>query len=130
MHRDQRIANDVAQFTMQLATVFNLIVINPLIVVYYTYALWRLNGGIGPLAIYAYFLLGAVINRAIMSPLLPSSSARCAARHSVCVACCLTTTPLCGGRGGRRCKRAISALRTSRAACTPSRPPFIGWCSC
>lgn len=68
--RDQRITQDVSQFTQQLSAVFNLIVINPLIVVYYTYALAEINGGLGPVSVYAYFVVGAIINKTIMSPLV------------------------------------------------------------
>eukprot|EP00050_Salpingoeca_kvevrii_P009135 m.307438 g.307438 ORF g.307438 m.307438 type:complete len:627 (-) comp19947_c0_seq1:119-1999(-) len=67
---DQRISTDVALLTQQLGQVLAQIVITPLAILYYSYTLADIMGYTGPLIVYAYFLVGVIINKLIMAPLV------------------------------------------------------------
>jgi ATP-binding cassette subfamily D (ALD) protein 4 len=47
----------------------NLIII-PLLIIFYTYQCWSLAGYVGPLFIYAYFILSAITSRLLINPIV------------------------------------------------------------
>ncbi|EYC45552.1 hypothetical protein Y032_0424g1224 [Ancylostoma ceylanicum] len=66
---DQRITQDVEKLCRLLATkITPSLLVAPFVIAYYTYKTWQTAGGFGVGIIYAYFLLGAVINRILISP--------------------------------------------------------------
>lgn len=67
---DQRITQDVDKLAISFGGVLVAVIITPLTIVYYTYNLSRILGFLGPVAIYGYFIAGAVVNRLLMTPLV------------------------------------------------------------
>ena len=67
---DQRITQDVDKFCQQLSEISPKLLISPLTIGYYSYQCFNNTGYFGPLTIYGYFIVGSVINRIIMSPIV------------------------------------------------------------
>eukprot|EP01114_Cavostelium_apophysatum_P024712 TRINITY_DN976_c0_g1_i2.p1 TRINITY_DN976_c0_g1~~TRINITY_DN976_c0_g1_i2.p1 ORF type:complete len:603 (-),score=109.23 TRINITY_DN976_c0_g1_i2:19-1827(-) len=67
---DQRITQDVDNFSTTLATTFSNCVTSPLLIVVYTYRCAAQIGWYAPLIVLGYFLLGYIINKFIMSPIV------------------------------------------------------------
>jgi ATP-binding cassette subfamily D (ALD) protein 4 len=68
---DQRIAQDIRRFSDTLSDkIAPKLIITPLTVAYYTYKCWDSVGYFAPILVYVYFLIGAVINKLIMSPIV------------------------------------------------------------
>ncbi|KAJ2815088.1 hypothetical protein GGI24_006165, partial [Coemansia furcata] len=67
---DQRITQDVERLASSIATILPELLIAPFLVVYYTVQCWSMAGPLGPLAIYAYFVAGALSTRAVMAPII------------------------------------------------------------
>ncbi|KAJ2063100.1 hypothetical protein GGI17_001947 [Coemansia sp. S146] len=69
---DQRITQDVERLASSIATILPELLIAPFLIVYYTVRCWSMAGPLGPLAIYAYFVAGALSTRAVMPPIIRS----------------------------------------------------------
>ena len=70
MNRDQRITQDVDNFSSTLGTIVQNCITAPLIICYYTYLTWKKIDWFAPLIIATYFFLGYLINKIIMSPIV------------------------------------------------------------
>ena len=67
---DQRISQDVDKFSLQFSDISSKLLISPLTIGYYSYKCFTNTGYFGPLTIYGYFIIGSIINRIIMSPIV------------------------------------------------------------
>ena len=67
---DQRITQDVDKFSQQLSEISPKLLISPLTIAYYSYQCFTNTGYFGPLSIYGYFIVGSIVNRIIMSPIV------------------------------------------------------------
>ncbi|PIO72861.1 ABC transporter transmembrane region 2 [Teladorsagia circumcincta] len=67
---DQRITQDVEKLCNVLATKLTpSLLIAPFVIAFYTFKTWQTAGGFGVGFIYIYFIIGAVLNRILISPL-------------------------------------------------------------
>ncbi|CAB3399102.1 unnamed protein product [Caenorhabditis bovis] len=72
---DQRITQDADKLTKILATsIIPTVLLSPFIVTYYSIKVWNTAGGWGVGLNFAYFLIGVVINRILISPLTPNAA--------------------------------------------------------
>ncbi|XP_077989164.1 lysosomal cobalamin transporter ABCD4-like [Glandiceps talaboti] len=67
---DQRITQDVDRLCRQFSQCIAVLLISPFTIGYYTYKCYESTGWYGPVFIYAYFILGTIINKFIMSPVV------------------------------------------------------------
>uniref|UniRef100_A0A1D1Y5J1 ATP-binding cassette sub-family D member 4 n=1 Tax=Anthurium amnicola TaxID=1678845 RepID=A0A1D1Y5J1_9ARAE len=67
---DQRIAQDIENFSEKLRLICQDIIITPVLIIYYTYKTWILSGYLGPLLIYVYFIVGVIASRFLITPLV------------------------------------------------------------
>ncbi|KAI8367703.1 ATP-binding cassette sub-family D member 4-like protein [Radiomyces spectabilis] len=67
---DQRIAQDIERFSDTLRKIVEQLIIMPLLLISYTWQCWKVSGFMGPLFIYAYFILGSVISRRFIKPIV------------------------------------------------------------
>ncbi|XP_028351978.1 lysosomal cobalamin transporter ABCD4 isoform X2 [Physeter macrocephalus] len=67
---DQRISQDVERFCRQLSSMASKLIISPFTLVYYTYQCFQSTGWLGPVSIFGYFLLGTVVNKMLMGPIV------------------------------------------------------------
>ena len=67
---DQRITQDVDKFCQQFSEISSKLLISPFTIAYYSYQCFVSTGYIGPVSIYVYFVIGSIINRIIMSPIV------------------------------------------------------------
>ncbi|KHN82623.1 ATP-binding cassette sub-family D member 4 [Toxocara canis] len=68
---DQRITQDVERMCNKLAiNVLPSILIGPFVVAWYTYKTAQTAGGLGIAIIYGYFVLGTVVNKILLSPMV------------------------------------------------------------
>ena len=67
---DQRITQDVDKFCSQLSDISSKLLISPLTIIYYSYKCFKNTSYYGPVCIYVYFVIGSIINRMIMSPIV------------------------------------------------------------
>nr|XP_054756911.1 lysosomal cobalamin transporter ABCD4-like [Lytechinus pictus] len=67
---DQRITQDVERLCNQLSLVVPTLIVSPFTIATYTYLTYEITGYLGPLVIYCYFIIGSVINKFIMSPVV------------------------------------------------------------
>ncbi|KAJ1884783.1 hypothetical protein LPJ66_010441, partial [Kickxella alabastrina] len=67
---DQRVTQDIERLTGSLATILPELLIAPFLIAYYTVKCWAMSGVIGPLSIYFYFVLGVLISRCAMPPVI------------------------------------------------------------
>ncbi|PKY17166.1 hypothetical protein RhiirB3_403915 [Rhizophagus irregularis] len=67
---DQRIAQDVENFSEKLRLNCQEIIVAPILIIYYTYKTWTLSGYFGPLVIYVYFIVGLISSRFLIVPLV------------------------------------------------------------
>ncbi|XP_028920309.1 lysosomal cobalamin transporter ABCD4 isoform X2 [Ornithorhynchus anatinus] len=67
---DQRISQDVERFCRQLSSISSRLLISPFTLVYYTYQCFRSTGWLGPGSIFAYFVVGTLVNRVLMGPIV------------------------------------------------------------
>jgi ATP-binding cassette subfamily D (ALD) protein 4 len=67
---DQRITQDISKFSTLSATILTKLFSSPITVFYYTYTVFQTIGWQGPLACYGYFLLGSIINKFLISPIV------------------------------------------------------------
>ncbi|KAJ1913449.1 hypothetical protein IWQ60_009202 [Tieghemiomyces parasiticus] len=67
---DQRITQDVDKFAVASSELLQQLVLSPILVVYYTVETWEITGYFGPLLIYLFFVLGTIISRFLMTPVI------------------------------------------------------------
>ncbi|KAM9147601.1 lysosomal cobalamin transporter ABCD4 isoform 3-T3 [Pangshura tecta] len=67
---DQRISQDVERFCRQLSSMASKLVISPFTLGYYTYQCFHSTGWLGPVSIFGYFVIGTVVNKVLMSPIV------------------------------------------------------------
>ncbi|KAL7992555.1 hypothetical protein Chor_016811 [Crotalus horridus] len=67
---DQRISQDVERFCKQLSSMASKLIISPFTLVYYTYQCFYSTGWLGPLSIFGYFIIGIIVNKFLMSPII------------------------------------------------------------
>ncbi|KAJ2764212.1 hypothetical protein IWQ56_004575, partial [Coemansia nantahalensis] len=67
---DQRVTQDIERLATGAAEVLPELLIAPFLIAYYSVRCWSISGLFGPLAIYAYFILGAVATRLAMAPII------------------------------------------------------------
>ncbi|KAF4788545.1 ATP-binding cassette sub-family D member 4 [Turdus rufiventris] len=68
--RDQRISQDVERFCRQLSSMASKLIISPFTLAYYTYQCFHSTGWLGPVSIFGYFIIGTMINKVLMSPIV------------------------------------------------------------
>uniref|UniRef100_A0A8C8WCN6 Lysosomal cobalamin transporter ABCD4 n=5 Tax=Panthera leo TaxID=9689 RepID=A0A8C8WCN6_PANLE len=67
---DQRISQDVERFCRQLSSMASKLIISPFTLLYYTYQCFQSTGWLGPMSIFGYFILGTVVNKMLMGPIV------------------------------------------------------------
>nr|XP_008514643.1 PREDICTED: ATP-binding cassette sub-family D member 4 isoform X1 [Equus przewalskii] len=67
---DQRISQDVERFCRQLSSMASKLIISPFTLVYYTYQCFQSTGWLGPVSIFGYFILGTIVNKILMGPIV------------------------------------------------------------
>lgn len=67
---DQRMTQDVDKLCSSLATITTKVIIAPFQIGYYTYKTYVGTGWLGPVSIYAFFFVGTIVNRIVMSPIV------------------------------------------------------------
>nr|XP_009669190.1 PREDICTED: ATP-binding cassette sub-family D member 4 isoform X2 [Struthio camelus australis] len=67
---DQRISQDVERFCRQLSSMASKLIISPFTLAYYTYQCFHSTGWLGPVSIFGYFVIGTVVNKVLMSPIV------------------------------------------------------------
>ncbi|XP_048163679.1 lysosomal cobalamin transporter ABCD4 isoform X2 [Corvus hawaiiensis] len=67
---DQRISQDVERFCRQLSSMASKLVISPFTLAYYTYQCFHSTGWLGPVSIFGYFVIGTMVNKVLMSPIV------------------------------------------------------------
>ncbi|XP_006865671.1 PREDICTED: ATP-binding cassette sub-family D member 4 [Chrysochloris asiatica] len=67
---DQRISQDVERFCRQLSSMARQLIISPFTLVYYTYQCFQSTGWLGPVSIFGYFILGTMVNKLLMGPIV------------------------------------------------------------
>ncbi|XP_078452302.1 lysosomal cobalamin transporter ABCD4 [Lampetra fluviatilis] len=67
---DQRISQDVERFCKQLSLMASKLLMSPFTLCYYTYQCFISTGWIGPVSVFAYFLVGTVTNKLLMGPII------------------------------------------------------------
>ncbi|XP_043930052.1 lysosomal cobalamin transporter ABCD4 isoform X1 [Protopterus annectens] len=67
---DQRISQDVERFCRQLSTMASKLLITPFTLCYYTYQCFSSTGWLGPVCIFGYFVVGTLVNRILMGPII------------------------------------------------------------
>ncbi|KAJ6661300.1 hypothetical protein lerEdw1_015437 [Lerista edwardsae] len=67
---DQRISQDVERFCKQLSSMASKLVIAPFTLAYYTYQCFHSTGWLGPVSIFGYFIIGTIVNKILMSPIV------------------------------------------------------------
>ncbi|XP_065493064.1 lysosomal cobalamin transporter ABCD4 isoform X4 [Caloenas nicobarica] len=67
---DQRISQDVERFCRQLSSMASKLIISPFTLAYYTYQCFRSTGWLGPVSIFGYFIIGTIVNKVLMSPIV------------------------------------------------------------
>ncbi|TRY90219.1 hypothetical protein DNTS_005825 [Danionella cerebrum] len=67
---DQRISQDVERLCKQMSTMASRILISPFTVTYYSYQCFNNAGWIGFVGIISYFLIGTIINKILIGPIV------------------------------------------------------------
>ncbi|XP_076979158.1 lysosomal cobalamin transporter ABCD4 isoform X2 [Tamandua tetradactyla] len=67
---DQRISQDVERFCRQLSSMASKLIISPFTLIYYTYQCFQSTGWLGPVSIFGYFILGTLVNKILMGPIV------------------------------------------------------------
>nr|XP_025725449.1 ATP-binding cassette sub-family D member 4 isoform X2 [Callorhinus ursinus] len=67
---DQRISQDVERFCRQLSSMASKLIISPFTLIYYTYQCFQSTGWLGPVSIFGYFILGTLVNKMLMGPIV------------------------------------------------------------
>uniref|UniRef100_A0A6J0TPU4 Lysosomal cobalamin transporter ABCD4 isoform X1 n=3 Tax=Pogona vitticeps TaxID=103695 RepID=A0A6J0TPU4_9SAUR len=67
---DQRISQDVERFCKQLSSMASRLILSPFTLAYYTYQCFYSTGWMGPVSIFGYFIIGTLVNKILMSPIV------------------------------------------------------------
>ncbi|XP_064420956.1 ATP-binding cassette sub-family D member 4 isoform X2 [Latimeria chalumnae] len=67
---DQRISQDVERFCKQTSSMASKLLISPFTLAYYTYQCFCSTGWLGPVSIFAYFVIGTIVNKILMGPIV------------------------------------------------------------
>uniref|UniRef100_A0A8D0HCL1 ATP binding cassette subfamily D member 4 n=1 Tax=Sphenodon punctatus TaxID=8508 RepID=A0A8D0HCL1_SPHPU len=67
---DQRISQDVERFCRQMSSMASKLLISPFTLGYYTYQCFQRTGWLGPVSIFVYFVIGTIVNKMLMSPIV------------------------------------------------------------
>ncbi|XP_052638663.1 lysosomal cobalamin transporter ABCD4 isoform X3 [Harpia harpyja] len=67
---DQRISQDVERFCRQLSSMASKLIISPFTLAYYMYQCFHSTGWLGPVSIFGYFIIGTIVNKVLMSPIV------------------------------------------------------------
>ncbi|XP_070578295.1 lysosomal cobalamin transporter ABCD4-like [Ptychodera flava] len=67
---DQRITQDVDRLCRQVSQCVAIFIISPFTIAYYTWKCYESTGWYGPVFIYSYFVLGTILNKFVMSPVV------------------------------------------------------------
>ncbi|KAG1054947.1 hypothetical protein G6F43_003061 [Rhizopus delemar] len=67
---DQRITQDVDKFAETLQEIITTLIISPVLVIYYAFKCWMVTGFSGPLIILIYFLVGSLVSRKLIQPIV------------------------------------------------------------
>uniref|UniRef100_A0AAR2IH67 ABC transporter domain-containing protein n=1 Tax=Pygocentrus nattereri TaxID=42514 RepID=A0AAR2IH67_PYGNA len=67
---DQRISQDAERLCKQLSSMASRLVISPFTISYYTLQCFNNTGWIGLLSIFGYFVIGTVVNKILMGPIV------------------------------------------------------------
>ncbi|XP_040268263.1 lysosomal cobalamin transporter ABCD4 [Bufo bufo] len=68
---DQRMTQDVERLCRELGSVASKLLTTPFTLVYYSYQCAISTGWMGPLSIFGYFLIGSLLNKLLMGPVIP-----------------------------------------------------------
>nr|XP_045011089.1 lysosomal cobalamin transporter ABCD4 isoform X4 [Jaculus jaculus]XP_045011090.1 lysosomal cobalamin transporter ABCD4 isoform X4 [Jaculus jaculus] len=63
-------SQDVERFCRQLSSMASRLMVSPFTLSYYTYQCFQSTGWLGPVSIFGYFILGTVVNRTLMGPIV------------------------------------------------------------
>ena len=64
---DQRITQEVDKLCLSSSEIIAKLLISPLVIIYYSIKCFKVTGVTGPFIIYGYFLIGAFVNKILMS---------------------------------------------------------------
>ncbi|KAI8365099.1 ABC transporter transmembrane region 2-domain-containing protein [Blakeslea trispora] len=67
---DQRISQDIEKFSETLNQILTNLIIAPIMAIYYAYRCWTVTGPLGPLVIFLYFVVGTIISRQLIQPII------------------------------------------------------------
>ncbi|XP_018550038.1 ATP-binding cassette sub-family D member 4 [Lates calcarifer] len=67
---DQRISQDAERLCKQMSTMASRLIVSPFTLAYYTYHCFYSTGWIGPVSIFAYFVVGTIANKILMGPIV------------------------------------------------------------
>ncbi|KPP65030.1 ATP-binding cassette sub-family D member 4-like [Scleropages formosus] len=67
---DQRISQDTERLCKQMSTMASRLILSPFTLAYYTYQCFRSTGWVGPTSIFGYFVVGTVVNKILMGPIV------------------------------------------------------------
>ncbi|XP_060031449.1 lysosomal cobalamin transporter ABCD4 isoform X2 [Erinaceus europaeus] len=67
---DQRISQDAERLCRQLSSMASKLIISPFTLVYYTSQCVQSTGWLGPVSIFGYFILGTIVNKMLMGPIV------------------------------------------------------------
>ncbi|KAI8606106.1 ATP-binding cassette sub-family D member 4 [Dissophora ornata] len=67
---DQRITQDIDKMAESIKKMVEDLIIIPLLIAFYTWQCWQMTGYVGPLCIYGYFILSAIISRLLINPIV------------------------------------------------------------
>lgn len=68
---DQRMTQDVERLCRELSTSASKLLTTPFTLVYYSYQCAVSTGWMGPVSIFGYFVVGSLLNRLLMGPVIP-----------------------------------------------------------
>ncbi|CAN9507370.1 unnamed protein product [Ophioblennius macclurei] len=67
---DQRISQDAERLCKQMSSMASRLIVSPFSLTYYTFHCFQSTGWIGPVSIFAYFVVGTVANKILMGPIV------------------------------------------------------------
>ncbi|CAH2328902.1 ATP-binding cassette sub-family D member 4 isoform X1 [Pelobates cultripes] len=68
---DQRMTQDVERLCRELGSFASKVLLTPFLLAYYSYQCAVSTGWVGPVSIFGYFVVGSLLNKVLMSPVIP-----------------------------------------------------------